>query len=78
MPNYPRQAAIDCVQGKVLARFTVSESLEAADAQIPDATPRGVFEQVVLDALERWQINAEPGTVLEKLFEFDLGTGRCS
>lgn len=77
MPNYPRQAAMDCVEGEVLAQFTVSESLGAEDAKILRATPSGVFDQVVLDALARWSIDAAPGTKLEKLFEFDLGNGAC-
>jgi TonB family protein len=78
MPNYPRQAAIDCVEGEVLARFTVSETLEPENVQILRSTPNGVFEQVVLDALDRWLVNAEPGTELEKLFEFNLGKDGCA
>lgn len=78
MPNYPRQAAMDCVEGEVLAQFTVSVSLGAEDVQILRATPSGVFDQVVLDALARWSIDAKPGTELEKLFKFDLGKGACS
>ncbi|WP_376695517.1 TonB family protein [Wenzhouxiangella sp. EGI_FJ10305] len=78
MPNYPRHAAIECLEGEVLAQFTVSESLEAENVKILRATPSGVFEQVVLDALARWSIDTAPGTKLEKLFKFDLGKGACS
>lgn len=78
MPHYPRDAALNCVEGEVLARFTVSETLEAKDVQILRSTPKGVFDDVVLDALDMWLINADPGTELEKVFEFNLGKGRCS
>lgn len=78
MPHYPRDAAINCVEGEVLARFTVSETLKAENVQILRSTPKGVFDDVVLDALDLWLINAAPGTELEKLFEFNLGNGRCS
>ena len=78
MPHYPRDAAIDCVEGEVLARFTVSESLEAKNVQILRSVPNGVFDEVVLDALDQWFINAKPGTEHEKLFEFNLDRGRCS
>lgn len=77
LPSYPRQAAIDCVEGEVLARFRVTEANGAESIEIVRSTPAGVFDQVVLDALERWTIHAEPGTELEWLFEFDLDLPQC-
>ena len=78
LPNYPRQAAIDCVEGEVLAKFTVSKNGGVENVEIVRSVPDGVFDQVVLDALERWTIHAPHGTELEKLFKFDLGLDQCA
>ncbi|NBB80425.1 MAG: TonB family protein [Verrucomicrobia bacterium] len=75
MPYYPRQAALDCVEGEVLARFIVSDSRKPASVEIVHSRPSGVFDEAVVDALGRWRVDAEPGTELEKSFEFDLGEG---
>jgi TonB family protein len=77
LPEYPREAAIDCVTGEVLAKFTVLENGRVGQAEIVRSSPNGVFDQVVLEALERWTVHASKGTELEKLFEFDLGFDHC-
>jgi len=77
LPEYPRQPAIDCVTGEVLAQFTVLENGRVGNAEIVRSTPEGVFDQVVLEALERWTVHASQGTELEKLFKFDLILDRC-
>jgi TonB family protein len=77
LPEYPRQAAIDCVSGEVLAKFTVVEDGRIGHAEIIRSNPDGVFDQVVVEALERWTVHAAQGTELQKLFEFDLGLDHC-
>ena len=77
LPHYPRQAAIDCIDGEVLAEFTVSSEGGAEQVKILRSTPKGVFDQVVLDVLRQWTIHAAAGTRVEKLFEFDLGLDHC-
>ena len=77
LPEYPRQAAIDCVTGDVLAKFTVSKNGRIGDAEIIRSNPDGVFDQVVLEALQRWTVHAARGTELEKLFKFDLILDHC-
>jgi TonB family protein len=77
LPEYPRQAAIDCVSGEVLAKFTVVEDGRVEHAEIVRSYPDGVFDQVVVEALERWTVHAAQGTELQKLFKFDLGLDHC-
>ncbi|MCH8491428.1 MAG: energy transducer TonB [Oceanicaulis sp.] len=72
LPAYPRDAAIECIQGEVLARFIVSETFQATQIEIVRSMPENIFEDVVLEALDRWVVNAEPGTEIEELFEFEL------
>lgn len=71
-PNYPREAALECVQGEVLVRFVVSETFEPTEIEILRSVPDQVFDEVVFDALDKWIVNAEPGSQIEELFEFEI------
>lgn len=71
LPYYPRQAAIDCIEGQVLVRFTVSENFEPTNIEILRSDPPGVFDDGVIEALALWVVHAEQGTEVEELFDFD-------
>lgn len=66
-PKYPRQAAVDGVEGEVQAEFTVRPDGSVADITVLGSQPEGVFDDQAIDALSQWQF--EPVLVEGKLVE---------
>lgn len=55
-PQFPHEAASAGVEtGHVRARMTVDASGEVSRVEILDATPRRLFERVVIRALSQWK-----------------------
>jgi len=52
LPEYPPNGRGD---GWVLLQFDVSAAGAVVDAQVVDASPRGMFEKSALRAIERWR-----------------------
>ena len=72
IPHYPRAAALECVQGEVVAKFTVTETYEPSDIEILESNPERIFDEAVLDVLKTWIVNAKPGSVIEERFDFKI------
>lgn len=53
-PLYPREAAMDHVEGKVVVEFDVAESGAVSDVRIVESTPPDVFDAATLRAARQW------------------------
>lgn len=63
-PAYPKQAAIDEIEGYVELRVTVAGDGRVSEVSVADASPDGVFEQAASEAMRQWRFEA-PGTPVE-------------
>ena len=54
-PQYPRQAAIDGIEGWVEVEFTITEFGTVEDARVTASEPKGVFDGSALRAIVRWK-----------------------
>lgn len=59
-PEYPRDALLEGEEGYVALEFTVTRRGDVANVAITEAQPEGVFEEVVRQAIRRWEF--EPAT----------------
>jgi periplasmic protein TonB len=60
-PEFPREAVIaGADKGRVKARMTVDATGEVTRVEILDATPRRLFERVVIKTLSQWKFS--PGS----------------
>lgn len=64
LPVYPAQAASRGTEGWVEVEFTVASDGSTRDAVVLDASPEGVFDGAVLDAVRHWRY--EPRVVAGK------------
>ncbi|MCE5335842.1 MAG: energy transducer TonB [Desulfobacteraceae bacterium] len=58
-PEFPRIARQMGISGRVVVRFLVKTDGSVARASVIEANPKGVFEQSVLDAVDKWRF--KPG-----------------
>lgn len=80
-PPYPREAAMAGIEGWVRVQFTVTEAGTVRDIRILDAAPSRVFNETVINTLQRWRF--EPARVdgqpvarrVVQVLEFDLDRG---
>lgn len=81
-PVYPRRALRYGEEGQVLLEFTITPQGSVSDAQVIEATPRGMFENAALQAIHGWRYQAftEDGEPVARrarqLMEFRLGSER--
>ncbi|HEX7605198.1 MAG TPA: TonB family protein [Usitatibacter sp.] len=69
-PEFPREAiAAGADKGRVKARMTVDATGEVTRVEILDATPRRLFERVVIRTLSQWKFS--PGSD-GRLMEIDI------
>jgi periplasmic protein TonB len=69
-PEFPREAIVaGADKGRVKARMTVDATGEVTRVEILDATPRRLFERVVIKSLSQWKFS--PGTD-GRLMEIDI------
>lgn len=54
-PQYPRQAALDGIEGYVTLFFFVDENGRPRDIKIVDSDPTGIFELSAIQALYQWR-----------------------
>jgi protein TonB len=55
IPQYPRQAQSDGIEGWVEVEFTITEFGTVEDPRVLRSEPRGVFENAALRAIIRWK-----------------------
>ncbi|HEX7559747.1 MAG TPA: TonB family protein, partial [Usitatibacter sp.] len=69
-PEFPREAIVaGAEKGRVKARMTVDAAGEVTRVEILDATPRRLFERVVIRTLSQWKFS--PGSD-GRLMEIDI------
>lgn len=54
-PRYPASAAEKGIEGHVDLSFVITPDGKTADITVLDSQPEGVFDEAVVDALERWR-----------------------
>ena len=54
-PEYPKQAAIDGIEGYVVVLFDVSKSGTIENARVIKSEPKVVFDYYALKVLEKWK-----------------------
>ena len=71
-PDFPRAAERRGIEGHVVVRYNVSPEGAIADIEVVEATPAGVFERAVMQALEGWRYvsSAEATEGVERRFDF--------
>ena len=57
-PKYPRQAALDRVEGSVSLQFDINEDGLAVNIQVVESNPPGVFDANAIKALKCWRFEA--------------------
>jgi periplasmic protein TonB len=55
LPQYPRQAALDGIEGWVELELDITELGTVENPRVIDSSPRGVFESSALRAIIRWK-----------------------
>lgn len=55
LPDYPRRARAQRIQGWVKLRITVTPSGRVGAAKVVDADPKGVFDAAALEAIKQWR-----------------------
>jgi TonB family protein len=69
-PNFPREATQRGIQrGTVRARATINAAGEVTDVAILSASPVGIFNREVINAMQRWKFNAGTNN---RAFETDI------
>lgn len=83
-PDYPREAAVAGVEGRVVVEFTINTQGSTEDINILNAEPRGMFERAAQRAVAQWryqpyQVNglAQPKRV-QQTINFSLRTGELA
>ena len=62
-PEYPEIAAKRKIEGWVKVEFTVNEGGWVKDIMVLDSHPRGIFEQVTVEAVSNWKYFPIPAPV---------------
>jgi len=57
-PQYPREAALDRIEGWVKIEFTIMPDGSVADAEILESQPPRIFDRSARSAILRWQFKA--------------------
>lgn len=78
-PPYPREAAMNGIEGWVRLAVDIDERGRVRDVEVLSAEPRGVFDQAAVQAVRRWSwkpaiVDGEPRAqrvVQELTFELD-------
>jgi len=80
-PEFPSIARYRGIDGYAVVSFTVDRSGRPRDLRIVDAEPRGVFDDAVMHAVQRWRFapllvdGERVERQLEQRFQFDLAQG---
>lgn len=54
-PQYPREAAINQIEGYVVVEFTITETGSVTNPRVVDSSPRRVFDRDAMRAILRWK-----------------------
>lgn len=81
-PIYPKEAYENCIEGYTLLEFTVTEKGEVTDIVILKSVPKGVFDEVSVNALKKSKYKPQlqdgvPITIrnVQRKFSFELDPG---
>jgi protein TonB len=55
LPDYPRRARAQRIQGWVKLLITVTPSGRVSTAKVVDADPKGIFDEAALEAIKHWR-----------------------
>lgn len=58
-PRYPRDAAINGIEGRVTLSFDISELGTTENISVVEAIPRGVFNKAAIKALRKWKYSVK-------------------
>lgn len=61
MSTYPRQAAVDGLEGEVKIKFDIDNFGRTYNVDVIKSEPKGVFDQVALTAAYQWQFENNKG-----------------
>lgn len=67
-PQYPRQAAINLIEGSVTLSHRINQDGQPTDIKVVNAQPEGVFERAAIDALKGWRF-APPDTPDRQIYQ---------
>lgn len=79
MPEYPRKAKGDGIEGYVLLNIIIDEKGDVVSARIAIAEPRGIFEDAAIQAVMKWKFRParQKGVPIKVMIpqavEFSLG-----
>jgi protein TonB len=67
-PAYPLAARTHRTEGRVLVEFTIQADGSVADPTVVEASPAGVFDRAVLQAIRQWRFapRVEDGQVVSR------------
>lgn len=54
-PHYPRQAALNRIEGWVTIEFVVTAAGRVSDARVIAAEPAGIFDEAALKGISQWK-----------------------
>jgi protein TonB len=54
-PMYPREAAVDGIEGWVKLEFTITATGSVRDARVIDANPARIFNREAMRAILKWK-----------------------
>ncbi len=63
MPDYPRRALEDELEGWVDVSFALTAAGDVVDARVEGATPRNTFDRAALNAVRQWKFEPRDPTV---------------
>ena len=67
-PPYPRAEAAKGIEGWVSLRFEVRQDGTVGNVQVLNGSPRGVFDQAAVNAVQRWRYRpTEQGPVVQTI-----------
>lgn len=53
-PDYPHSAALLCLEGSVVVRYTIGQDGSVSDVQVAESQPPGLFDRAAIHAAESW------------------------
>ena len=75
-PEYPQEAAENCIEGWVKVRYKIGAEHIPVDVEVIDAEPEGVFEEATLKAIRHFRQMEDPGTEKVETINWEI-EGDC-
>lgn len=76
-PQYPRQAAMNAVEGWVRLRFDITPTGDVANVEVLESEPRRIFDSAARAAVLRWKyrpqmVDGQPSTLEGNVVQLDF------